>query len=111
MDEPQPTPAMVTTLGAATVTDLELNALGATLSFMAVVTTCISQIWTNTMQKQFAVGLAHTPPLCASSARLLCFTNWPSNQQVVYPWQPAPNTRSLPMPNSFWFTNCPGPRN
>ena len=49
----------------ATVTDLELNAMGATLSFCAVVTTCVSQIWTNTMQKQFSVS--STQLLFASS--------------------------------------------
>lgn len=49
----------------ATVTDLELNTLGATLSFCAVVTTCVSQIWTNTMQKQY--GVTSTQLLYASS--------------------------------------------
>ena len=52
-------------VGVATVTDLELNMLGATLSFFAVVTTCVSQIWTNTMQKQF--GVSSTQLLFASS--------------------------------------------
>uniref|UniRef100_A0A7S0S9T5 Sugar phosphate transporter domain-containing protein n=1 Tax=Mantoniella antarctica TaxID=81844 RepID=A0A7S0S9T5_9CHLO len=49
----------------ATITDLQLNALGATLSFCAVVTTCVSQIWTNTMQKQY--GITSTQLLFAAS--------------------------------------------
>ena len=49
----------------ATVTDLELNALGAFLSLLAVVTTCVSQIWTGTMQRQF--GVSSTQLLYASS--------------------------------------------
>lgn len=31
-------------VGIATVTDLQLNALGSFLSFLAVITTCVSQI-------------------------------------------------------------------
>lgn len=43
-------------VGIATVTDLQLNALGSFLSFLAVVTTCIAQIMTNTIQKKFKVS-------------------------------------------------------
>lgn len=31
-------------VGIATVTDLQLNALGSFLSFLAVITTCVAQI-------------------------------------------------------------------
>ncbi|KAK9682047.1 hypothetical protein RND81_10G047000 [Saponaria officinalis] len=43
-------------VGIATVTDLQLNALGSFLSFLAVVTTCVAQIMTNTIQKKFKVS-------------------------------------------------------
>lgn len=40
----------------ATITDLELNAAGSAMSLGAVVTTCVSQIWTNTIQKTYNVS-------------------------------------------------------
>ncbi|XP_047308834.1 UDP-xylose transporter 2-like [Impatiens glandulifera] len=43
-------------VGVATVTDLQLNALGSVLSLLAVITTCIAQIMTNTIQKKFKVS-------------------------------------------------------
>ncbi|CAA2999155.1 UDP-xylose transporter 3-like [Olea europaea var. sylvestris] len=43
-------------VGIATVTDLQLNILGSILSLLAVVTTCIAQIMTNTIQKNFKVS-------------------------------------------------------
>lgn len=43
-------------VGIATVTDLQLNFLGSLLSVLAIVTTCIAQIMTNTIQKKFKVS-------------------------------------------------------
>ncbi|KAF2953056.1 UDP-xylose transporter 3 [Oryza sativa Japonica Group] len=43
-------------VGVATVTDLQLNRLGSLLSLFAVLTTCISQIMTNFIQKKFKVS-------------------------------------------------------
>lgn len=43
-------------VGIATVTDLQLNLLGSVLSVFAIVTTCIAQIMTNTIQKKFKVS-------------------------------------------------------
>ncbi|KAK9279109.1 hypothetical protein L1049_012784 [Liquidambar formosana] len=43
-------------VGIATVTDLQLNVLGSVLSMLAVVTTCVAQIMTNTIQKKFKVS-------------------------------------------------------
>ncbi|CAM6094750.1 unnamed protein product [Calypogeia fissa] len=40
----------------ATVTDLQLNAIGSVLSMLAVVTTCVAQIMTNTIQTSFKVS-------------------------------------------------------
>ncbi|XP_058110618.1 UDP-xylose transporter 3 [Magnolia sinica] len=43
-------------VGIATVTDLQLNVLGSVLSLLAVITTCVAQIMTNTIQKRFKVS-------------------------------------------------------
>ncbi|KAK6121768.1 hypothetical protein DH2020_044483 [Rehmannia glutinosa] len=43
-------------VGIATVTDLQLNMLGSILSLLAVVTTCVAQIMTNTIQKKYKVS-------------------------------------------------------
>ncbi|KAI3927139.1 hypothetical protein MKX01_029907 [Papaver californicum] len=43
-------------VGIATVTDLQLNILGSVLSLLAVLTTCIAQIMTSTIQKKFKVS-------------------------------------------------------
>ncbi|CAM8969593.1 unnamed protein product [Rhodiola kirilowii] len=43
-------------VGIATVTDLQLNVLGSVLALLAVLTTCVAQIMTNTIQKKFKVS-------------------------------------------------------
>ncbi|KAJ6758220.1 SOLUTE CARRIER FAMILY 35 [Salix koriyanagi] len=43
-------------VGIATVTDLQLNVMGSVLSLLAVLTTCVAQIMTNTIQKKFKVS-------------------------------------------------------
>ncbi|KAI3470956.1 hypothetical protein Pfo_027619 [Paulownia fortunei] len=43
-------------VGIATITDLQLNMLGSFLSLLAVVTTCVAQIMTNTIQKKYKVS-------------------------------------------------------
>lgn len=43
-------------VGIATITDLQLNVLGFTLSLLAIITTCVAQIMTNTIQKKFKVS-------------------------------------------------------
>jgi len=40
----------------ASVTDLQLNFLGTVLSLLAIVTTCVGQILTNTIQKRLSVS-------------------------------------------------------
>ncbi|KAL3652293.1 UDP-xylose transporter 2 [Castilleja foliolosa] len=42
-------------VGIATVTDLQLNMLGSIISFLAVITTCVAQIMTNTIQKKYKI--------------------------------------------------------
>ena len=43
-------------VAVATVNDVELNFLGTVVSVAAIVLTCVSQIWTGTMQKQHAIS-------------------------------------------------------
>ncbi|CAK9275288.1 unnamed protein product [Sphagnum jensenii] len=43
-------------VGIATVTDMQLNLLGAVISLFTIVTTCVAQIMTNTIQKRFKVS-------------------------------------------------------
>ncbi|XP_024389076.1 UDP-xylose transporter 2 isoform X2 [Physcomitrium patens] len=43
-------------VGIATVTDMQLNFLGSVISCLAIVTTCVAQIMTNTIQKRFKVS-------------------------------------------------------
>lgn len=43
-------------MGIATVTDMQLNFLGSVISCLAIVTTCVAQIMTNTIQKRFKVS-------------------------------------------------------
>lgn len=43
-------------VGIATITDLQLNVLGSFLSFLAVITTCVAQIMTNTIQKKYKIS-------------------------------------------------------
>ncbi|KAI4368766.1 hypothetical protein MLD38_017283 [Melastoma candidum] len=43
-------------VGIASITDLQLNALGTILSGLAIVTTCVGQILTNTIQKKLNVS-------------------------------------------------------
>ncbi|XP_066379993.1 UDP-xylose transporter 1-like [Miscanthus floridulus] len=43
-------------VGIASVTDLKLNCLGSTLSGLAIATTCVGQILTNTMQRKLKIS-------------------------------------------------------
>ncbi|KAH7863552.1 hypothetical protein Vadar_019010 [Vaccinium darrowii] len=43
-------------VGIATITDLQLNVLGSVVSLLAIMTTCVAQIMTNTIQKKFKVS-------------------------------------------------------
>uniref|UniRef100_A0A0D6R5V3 Sugar phosphate transporter domain-containing protein n=1 Tax=Araucaria cunninghamii TaxID=56994 RepID=A0A0D6R5V3_ARACU len=43
-------------VGIATVTDLQLNLLGSVIAVLAILTTCVAQIMTNTIQKRFKVS-------------------------------------------------------
>ncbi|XP_010542588.1 PREDICTED: uncharacterized membrane protein At1g06890 [Tarenaya hassleriana] len=43
-------------VGIASITDLQLNLVGSVLSLLAIVTTCVGQILTNTIQKRLNVS-------------------------------------------------------
>ncbi|KAL6979338.1 UDP-xylose transporter 1 [Sarracenia purpurea var. burkii] len=43
-------------VGIASVTDLQLNSVGTILSLLAIITTCVGQILTNTIQKRLNVS-------------------------------------------------------
>jgi solute carrier family 35 protein E3 len=62
-------------VGIATVTDLELNFLGTCLSLLAILTTCIAQIMTNTIQKRAKLSstqlLYQTSPVMAATLLLV----------------------------------------
>ncbi|KAK1261123.1 hypothetical protein QJS04_geneDACA002422 [Acorus gramineus] len=52
-------------VGIASITDLKLNVLGSVLSLLAIATTCVGQIMTNTIQKK--LGVSSTQLLYQSS--------------------------------------------
>ncbi|GAQ86452.1 hypothetical protein KFL_002900030 [Klebsormidium nitens] len=62
-------------VGIATVTDLELNFLGTCLSLLAILTTCIAQIMTNTIQKRAKLSstqlLYQTTPVMAATLLMI----------------------------------------
>jgi solute carrier family 35, member E3 len=71
-------------VGIATVTDMQLNGLGTFMSVCAVLTTCVSQIWTNHYTKQFSVS--STQLLYAASpymAAILATIALPLDSQLV----------------------------
>ncbi|KAL7127251.1 hypothetical protein ABFS83_14G243000 [Erythranthe nasuta] len=43
-------------VGVASITDLQLNTVGSILSLLAIITTCVGQILTNTIQKKLNVS-------------------------------------------------------
>ena len=75
---------MLLGVGIATVTDMQLNGLGTFMSVCAVITTCVSQIWTNHYTKQFQVS--STQLLYAASpymAAILATIALPLDAQLV----------------------------
>jgi solute carrier family 35 protein E3 len=49
----------------ATVNDVQLNFLGTVCSLGAIVTTCMAQIWTGTMQRQYGLSSTQLLHACA----------------------------------------------
>mmetsp|Transcript_3966 Transcript_3966/g.4483 ORF Transcript_3966/g.4483 Transcript_3966/m.4483 type:complete len:315 (+) Transcript_3966:224-1168(+) len=64
-------------VGVATVTDMQLNFLGSILSGCALLTTCVAQIWTNTMQKKYTIGSTQLLYLSAPYQTLTLLTIGP----------------------------------
>ncbi|KAG5599050.1 hypothetical protein H5410_030420 [Solanum commersonii] len=46
-------------VGIASITDLQLNFVGTILSLLAIITTCVGQILTNTIQKRLNISSTH----------------------------------------------------
>ncbi|KAL5580535.1 hypothetical protein UlMin_012977 [Ulmus minor] len=82
-------------VGIATVTDLQLNALGSFLSLLAVLTTCVAQIMTNTIQKKFKVSstqlLYQSCPYQAMTLFIVGpFLDWLLTNQNVFAFKYTP---------------------
>ncbi|KAI4322276.1 hypothetical protein L6164_021987 [Bauhinia variegata] len=70
-------------VGIASVTDLQLNFVGTILSLLAIITTCVGQILTNTIQKKLNVSstqlLYHSAPFQAA----ILFVSGPFVDQML----------------------------
>ena len=89
-------------VAVAQVNDVELNALGCVVSVFAVITTCVSQIWTGSMQKQHGVTstqlLHNASPVMAAT---LLVIGVPVDAALMSPEASALFTFSVP---SIFFT-------
>lgn len=70
-------------VGVASITDLQLNFVGTIISLLAIITTCVSQILTNTIQKTLNVSstqlLYHSAPFQAA----ILFVSGPIVDQLL----------------------------
>ncbi|XP_068663503.1 UDP-xylose transporter 1-like [Aristolochia californica] len=82
-------------VGIASITDLNLNLLGSILSLLAIATTCVSQIMTNTIQKRLNV----------SSTQLL-YQSAPFQAAILFVSGPLVD-QSLTKQNVFAFKYSP----
>ncbi|KAL9171235.1 hypothetical protein ABFS82_04G195600 [Erythranthe guttata] len=77
-------------VGIASVTDLQLNFVGTILSLLAIITTCIGQILTNTIQKKLNVSSTQLLYQSAPFQSAILFVTGPfvdqflTNQNVFY---------------------------
>ncbi|EYU18818.1 hypothetical protein MIMGU_mgv1a022162mg [Erythranthe guttata] len=77
-------------VGIASVTDLQLNFVGTILSLLAIITTCIGQILTNTIQKKLNVSSTQLLYQSAPFQSAILFVTGPfvdqflTNQNVLY---------------------------
>ncbi|XP_074285005.1 UDP-xylose transporter 1 [Silene latifolia] len=82
-------------VGIASITDLQLNFVGTVLSGLAIVTTCVGQILTNTIQKRLSV----------SSTQLL-YQSAPFQAAVLFVFGPLVD-KFLTHQNVFAYTYSP----
>lgn len=82
-------------VGIASITDLQLNFLGTILSILAIVTTCVAQILTNTIQRRLNV----------SSTQLL-YQSAPFQAAVLFVFGPSVD-KCLTKQNVFAFKYSP----
>ncbi|KAG5515513.1 hypothetical protein RHGRI_036524 [Rhododendron griersonianum] len=70
-------------VGIASVTDLQLNLLGTVLSLLAIVTTCVGQILTNTIQKRLNVSSTQLLYQSAPFQAAILFVTGPMMDQYL----------------------------
>ncbi|KAJ3680223.1 hypothetical protein LUZ60_016501 [Juncus effusus] len=70
-------------VGIASVTDLELNMLGSILSLLAIATTCVGQILTNTIQKRLKVSSTQLLYQSAPYQSAILFATGPFVDQLL----------------------------
>ncbi|KAA8550386.1 hypothetical protein F0562_002070 [Nyssa sinensis] len=70
-------------VGIASVTDLQLNLLGSILSLLAIVTTCVGQILTNTIQKRLNVSSTQLLYQSAPFQAAILFVSGPLMDQYL----------------------------
>ncbi|XP_020080479.1 uncharacterized membrane protein At1g06890-like isoform X1 [Ananas comosus] len=70
-------------VGIASVTDLKLNLLGSVLSLLAIATTCVGQILTNTIQKRLKVSSTQLLYQSAPYQAAILFATGPFVDQLL----------------------------
>ncbi|KAK4286440.1 hypothetical protein QN277_002996 [Acacia crassicarpa] len=70
-------------VGIASITDLQLNVVGTVLSLLAIITTCVSQILTNTIQKKLNVSSTQLLYQSAPFQAAILFVTGPLVDQML----------------------------
>ncbi|XP_019453950.1 PREDICTED: uncharacterized membrane protein At1g06890-like isoform X1 [Lupinus angustifolius] len=70
-------------VGIASITDLQLNFLGTILSLLAIITTCVGQILTNTIQKKLNVSSTQLLYQSAPFQAAILFVSGPLVDQML----------------------------
>ncbi|KAL6566784.1 UDP-xylose transporter 1 [Orobanche minor] len=107
-------------VGIASVTDLQLNLVGTILSILAIITTCIGQILTNTIQKRLNVSSTQLLYQSAPFQAAILFLTGPfvdqclTNQNVfAYKYSPlvligVPTNASICILHARYWQGCVG---
>ncbi|XP_019457289.1 PREDICTED: uncharacterized membrane protein At1g06890-like isoform X1 [Lupinus angustifolius] len=70
-------------VGIASITDLQLNLVGSILSLLAIITTCVGQILTNTIQKKLNVSSTQLLYQSAPFQAAILFVSGPVVDQLL----------------------------
>ncbi|KAJ6395342.1 hypothetical protein OIU77_020576 [Salix suchowensis] len=71
-------------VGIASVTDLQLNFVGTVLSLLAIITTCVGQILTSTIQKRLNVSSTQLLYQSAPFQAAILFVSGPSSRPIPH---------------------------